>query len=222
MEQKTLNELLTVVAKSMGMTIQDYAKNVRVPEYTTLRQIGCYLARKYFPNMRLRPLCAYMNQPHGTISLNQKTASNYIDTFDSVFLEKYLPAANAVAELMGDPPKAPQLKGDAIAIDILELVAHILNMPKEAYTEKSRKRNAVHMRFIASILLREYMPKLPYKEIGKLFGGQDHTTVMNSVYRGWRLVSTNADFANKYKKCKQALERDEHKTGKETLTKKAA
>ncbi len=82
---------------------------------------------------------------------------------------------------------------------MLKVIAIALNMNPDCYRIKSRARNIVEMRFIAALLLRSNFPRLTLTEIATLFGGQDHSSVINSVARAHSLIYTGDEkFINKY------------------------
>lgn len=66
---------------------------------------------------------------------------------------------------------------------IIAAAAAVTGVPIEAFTARRKDKRAARARHIAMYLIREHLG-LPYKEIGTLFGGRDHTTVMH----GWELV----------------------------------
>lgn len=83
--------------------------------------------------------------------------------------------------------------------EMLNVIASALQQNPEAFQYKSRKREIVDMRFIAAKLLRVIFPRITLIEIGELFGGQDHTTIVSSLQTANELLdSKDADFCNKY------------------------
>ena len=84
---------------------------------------------------------------------------------------------------------------------MLRLVANALNIGYEHFTRKTRKRETVELRFIGALLLRRFYPDVTLKQIGALFGGQDHTSVINGISRAYNLLETNdIVFCTKYNK----------------------
>jgi chromosomal replication initiation ATPase DnaA len=67
---------------------------------------------------------------------------------------------------------------------MLQVIAAALHTDYKYFTTKTRKREIVELRFLASLLLRRYYPGLTLKQIAQLYGGQDHTSVMNGLARG--------------------------------------
>ncbi len=57
---------------------------------------------------------------------------------------------------------------------------------------KSRKRSIVRPRQLAMFLAKELTDK-SYPEIGELFGGRDHTTVLHAYRKFKDLLSENSD-----------------------------
>ena len=82
---------------------------------------------------------------------------------------------------------------------MLRLVANSLNVGYEQFQAKTRKREIVELRFIGALLLRRFYPHVTLKQIGSLFGGQDHTSVINAISRAYNLLETNdIIFCTKY------------------------
>jgi len=90
-----------------------------------------------------------------------------------------------------NPRKTPE--------QLLWVVAQALKMSPENYYIKNRKREIVELRFVAALLLRRYFPAITLKQIALLFGGQDHTSVMNALTRAQNLLYTqDPAFTNQY------------------------
>lgn len=74
---------------------------------------------------------------------------------------------------------------------MLEVIAMASQMNYEYFQAKTRKREIVELRFLASLLLRKYYPNITLKQIAQLYGGQDHTSVMNGLSRANELLDIN-------------------------------
>jgi chromosomal replication initiation ATPase DnaA len=82
---------------------------------------------------------------------------------------------------------------------MLHVIALALDMSPDCYRLKSRIRNIVEMRFIAALFLRQHYPMLTLEDIARLFGGQDHTSVMSGLARAYDLIHTEDQrFLKKY------------------------
>lgn len=82
---------------------------------------------------------------------------------------------------------------------MLHVIALALDMNPECYRMKTRIRNVVEMRFIASVFLRQYFPALTLQQIAAYFGGQDHSSVINGITRAYNLLHIrDAQFLAKY------------------------
>lgn len=88
-----------------------------------------------------------------------------------------------VLSVYGNGSKCPE--------KMLEVIAYTLQMDYTYFTTKTRKREIVEMRFLASLLLRKYYPNITLKQIAQLYGGQDHTSVMNGLSRANELLDIN-------------------------------
>lgn len=65
--------------------------------------------------------------------------------------------------------------------DALEFIASELNCTVEYITQKSRKQNVIYNKHIAAYVLKKTFPERSLKEIGDLFGGWDHSSVINAI-----------------------------------------
>lgn len=82
---------------------------------------------------------------------------------------------------------------------MLHVIAMALDMSPEAYKMKTRVRNVVELRFIATLFLRQYFPALTLQQIAAYFGGQDHSSVINGLSRAYNLIYIqDAEFLKKY------------------------
>ncbi|HEY1041719.1 MAG TPA: chromosomal replication initiator protein DnaA [Candidatus Paceibacterota bacterium] len=64
--------------------------------------------------------------------------------------------------------------------DIVKIVANYFNQSPEELFDKTRRKEVVHVRQVAMYILREDY-NISFPNIGKEFGGRDHTTVIHSV-----------------------------------------
>lgn len=84
---------------------------------------------------------------------------------------------------------------------MLHIIASALGMNYDSFRIKGRARDIVELRFLSALLLRRYFPYITLMKIGSLFGGQDHTSVMNALTRANNLLDTNdISFCTKYHK----------------------
>ena len=63
--------------------------------------------------------------------------------------------------------------------DILEVVLNYFNITKDELFSNSREKKIVYPRQVFTYLLRDILG-LPFKNIGNILGGKDHTTVMHA------------------------------------------
>jgi chromosomal replication initiation ATPase DnaA len=81
----------------------------------------------------------------------------------------------------------------------LNIIASSIGMHPDCFKIKGRARDIVELRFLAALLLRRYFPDIRLKQIAALFGGQDHTSVMNALKRANDLLYINdLAFTTKY------------------------
>jgi len=84
---------------------------------------------------------------------------------------------------------------------MLRIIAIALEMSPECFRIKSRTRDITELRYIGAIFLRRNFPMMTLFQIATLFGGQDHTSVINGITRAYELINTgDTKFMNKYNK----------------------
>jgi chromosomal replication initiation ATPase DnaA len=92
-------------------------------------------------------------------------------------------------------------------MDMLRVIANTLQMSVEHYIERNRSREVVDLRFLSAKLLRHYYPNITYKEIGALYGGQDHTSIMNAIGKANDLLYIgDKSFTQKYQAALNSIE----------------
>ncbi len=79
-------------------------------------------------------------------------------------------------------------------LTILNTVASYYNLSPSQVTSKSRQSQIVWPRHIAMYLMRELL-NMPYTKIGDVFGGKDHTTIMNACKNVENGLKTNHDLS---------------------------
>jgi chromosomal replication initiator protein len=82
-----------------------------------------------------------------------------------------------VAEIFANEKE--ERKSDLTAEKIIDVVCDYFNITKEDITGKKKNKEIVEPRMIAIYLISELL-SLPLVNIGKIFGGRDHTTIMHS------------------------------------------
>lgn len=83
--------------------------------------------------------------------------------------------------------------------EMLQVIANALHMSIDNFRVKCRKREVVELRFLSSLLLRKFYPRLTLKQIACLYGGQDHSSIINGVERATDLLETkDIAFTKKY------------------------
>ncbi len=76
---------------------------------------------------------------------------------------------------------------------IQEEVARLWRVRAEALCSKTRTRNVTEARHVAMYAIRQILA-LPLKEIGGLFGGRDHSTVLYSIQKVEGRLESDPDF----------------------------
>lgn len=109
-------------------------------------------------------------------------------------------SATQVAELLADP-----VQPRPILERITRTVAQTFRVKVKDVVGASRLRTVLIPRQVAMFLARE-VAKLPLVEIGKHFGGRDHTTVLNAVRKIEAAVQTDAELAGRVRELRRGLE----------------
>lgn len=78
---------------------------------------------------------------------------------------------------------------------IREFVSQKYNVKVDDLISKSNKREVAHPRQVAMYICKK-LTKTPLNEIGALFGGKHHSTVLHSIKKVETEIETNHEFAN--------------------------
>lgn len=88
---------------------------------------------------------------------------------------------------------------------IMAVVAEALGMTMDDYSE-GRQPKYVDLRTIATMFIKKEFPKTPLAKIAERFGLLDHTTIINHLQRGDRMLFTkDKEFCPKYKAAADAI-----------------
>ncbi len=131
-------------------------------------------------------------------------------------LEGALNRVMAMARFRGnviDEPIAKEALKDIIVIrarqvgidNIQKTVCEYYALPLKELIGSSRARTSARPRQLAMLLARELTDK-SYPEIGKTFGGRDHSTVMHACEKMTELFNTNIALADDYKNLLRLLQ----------------
>ena len=88
---------------------------------------------------------------------------------------------------MIEPPKKMIENNQREKVDkIVDVVCSFYGVERSEVVSDSRRRNLCLCRHVITHLIRE-RTKMGFKDIGRLLGGRDHTTSINSIraLRGW-------------------------------------
>ena len=88
-------------------------------------------------------------------------------------------ALEALTPLLKNKNISKNMNQNTEVDNLLDVVCGYFNVTKTDLMSKSRKRIYVYPRQVAMYIMRE-LYDIPYKKIGLLFGGKDHSTVMNA------------------------------------------
>lgn len=85
---------------------------------------------------------------------------------------------------------------------IKETVAAHFQIDPELLTSSSRKQNVAVTRHFAIFFTKE-LTDFSLSKIGKIFGGRDHSTVINSIQKAEDLIKTNVSYRNAHEALKR-------------------
>ena len=88
--------------------------------------------------------------------------------------------------------------------EIQAQVADSFGVPRADLTGPSRAAAAVRARHVAILLTRE-LTDLSLPQIGRLFGGRDHSTVLNSLRRAEASIAADSELANQVSTLRGAI-----------------
>ncbi|HEX7117262.1 MAG TPA: chromosomal replication initiator protein DnaA [Longimicrobiales bacterium] len=98
-------------------------------------------------------------------------------------------AREALGGVLRPPDPLEQLSAETIR----ERVAKHWNVGVDALTSKRRTKEVTVPRQVAMYLIRELLD-LPLVDIGKVFGGRDHSTVIHSIHKVEREMADDPEF----------------------------
>ena len=99
-------------------------------------------------------------------------------------------AIKAVSSIKGGKNIATQLNEQKI----INVVADYYNLTPSQITGKERTNQIALARHISMYLIKKHLD-LPFKKIGQMFGGKDHTTVMSGINKVEKELKTNEQLA---------------------------
>ena len=104
-------------------------------------------------------------------------------------------ASEVIMDIVGE-------QSDEITVDFIQRkVADYYDLSETALKGKRRKKSISLSRHVAMFLSRE-LTDLPLKEIGRFFGGKDHSTVIHAIKKVEKLLSEDVNFQQEIKKLK--------------------
>jgi len=82
---------------------------------------------------------------------------------------------------------------------IIEIVAEFFNLTKEDILNEKKTKEVARVRQIVMYFLRYHL-NMPLKEIGKIIGGRDHSTVIHGIEKIENLLEKDQDLREKIRK----------------------
>jgi chromosomal replication initiator protein len=110
-------------------------------------------------------------------------------------------SAELIAELI---PNGPKQSPPTAIEEIQERVARAFGISRNELTSTSRAATPLRARQVAILLTRE-STDLSLPQIGHLYGGRDHSTVLNSLKRIEAQLATDTDLASRVAELRSAI-----------------
>ncbi len=104
-------------------------------------------------------------------------------------------------------PETPAAEAVSLVVSpeqIRSRTAEVWGVSVEALTSKRRNRTVTVPRQVAMYLIKTHLD-LPYSDIGTLFGGRDHSTVIHSVNKVEADMAADATFRNRVRQLQDQL-----------------
>ena len=152
-DQDTCVKILRKKIEESGLDINNFDENVLY-----------FYADKFSKNVR--ELESALNRLIFTVTFMKKTDKITMDV-----------AVDAVSSLVGGKQLVTQISEQKI----INVVADYYNLAPSQLTGKIRTGQIALARHIAMYLIRNMVEDVSLKKIGDMFGGKDHTTVMNGI-----------------------------------------
>jgi hypothetical protein len=83
---------------------------------------------------------------------------------------------------------------------IKRYVAKMMDLDIEEYENKSRRREIVTMKQVASYFIRKYIKNISYAVIGQQFNNLDHATILYGIRKVHDLMDSDKNFKNMIEK----------------------
>ncbi len=161
--------------------------DIGLPDLETKAKVACLKAREM--GVQLPPAVAHYMAEMARRSirelegyLNRVVAYARLVQRGEIDMQTAQEALTALTEGAAATPPSPQT--------VLRTVAQFFNLPPQALAGKARSKLVADARHIAMYLLREEC-QLSLKDIGRLLGDRDHSTVIHGVNKVETLIRTD-------------------------------
>jgi chromosomal replication initiator protein len=162
--------------------------DVSAPEYETRLAILSEKAKEY--ELFLDPQLLQFIAEHATKNVRELEGI-LMQAVAQYELEQRMPTIKSIAEIMRKLNKDPHEVEESVGFtltpkrvatfqDLLEAVSRYYSVSVQEMLGNSRVREILVPRQIVMHLAKKYL-RMTYVRIGEIFGGKDHTTVMNAV-----------------------------------------
>lgn len=101
--------------------------------------------------------------------------------------------------------KKPLPNSNAFREKVIDVVTKEFGIPRHQIFFKCRKLPIVTCRHVAMFLIRTHESHTSLKDIGRYFGGRDHTTVIHSMQTIKNLMHTDETLRQRVKKIESLI-----------------
>ena len=122
--------------------------------------------------------------------------------FSSLTRQELIRLAHVALAGLGDPKEPPLLNPAAIRDE----VGKVWGVTGDAMASGGRSRTITEPRQVAMFLIRELL-ETPLKQIGRVFGGRDHSTVIHSIRKVEARMDADDDFRAQVDGLRQTLQK---------------
>lgn len=193
MQNPELNRIWSVTCESFGKSIFLNSVDEQTGEEKRIMLLCIYLAQILLPETPVKEIGEYLGRGMGEREVRStfRLVRDYCNEDDE--LDSHLIQIQETYKQLGAAKEQPKTKGVTIKL-IQTKVAKYFEISRESLISEHRYRELVRPRQIAMYLSKDMtIHSLP--EIGREFGGRDHSTVLYSVRQIEKFISTDKDLA---------------------------
>ncbi len=144
-------------------------------------------------------------------SANVRHVENHLEKFNDVatdeergLLRGFPPSEQFAVKPFASP--RPTMAASLTPRQVIERVAEYFHFTASEIVGIKQTRHLVQARFAAVLLVRDRFGLLSLAEIGRKFGGRDHTTIMHALRRIAQMQEADPDFREQVRDLSASLD----------------